>query len=89
MDSSSDNESKYNEFMENEKRLDEMEERAEREKCHLPKLYNFNKKETKKYYDWIQDCETSPGFALSWYEFIDKINKSRKARNSKRKMIHV
>jgi hypothetical protein len=89
MDYLSDNESKYNEFMENEKRLDELEERAEREKYHLPKLYNLNKKETKKYYDWLHDCETSPGFALSLYEFIDKINKSRKARNSKKGMIRV
>ena len=108
MDSSSNNEFKFNEFDEKEEHFDEKEEqfdekeeqfdekeehfdeienRAEREKYLLPKIYNFNKKETIRYYKWIDDYEVKPGFTMSCYEFIDKINKSRIARNSKRKII--
>lgn len=89
MDFSSDNVSMYDTHTEQDKRFDEIEQCADREKYVLPKVYKFNKKETKAYYEWLDDSEFNPGFALSWYEFIDKINRSRKARNSKRKMINV
>ena len=77
MDYSSDNESKYEEYMAKEKRLDEMEERAEREKMIVP-FYLKTETEKMKYYEWLDDCERSPGFAPSYYEFMQKIEKSRK-----------
>jgi hypothetical protein len=37
-----------------------------------------------KYYEWLDDCERSPGFAPSYYEFQENIEKSRRKRQEKK-----
>ena len=83
----SDNESthntRYEEYMERERHLDEQEERAEREKMIVPHSLK-TKKEKMKYYEWLDDCERRPGFAPSYYKFMEKIEKSRRKRQEKK-----
>jgi hypothetical protein len=80
---SDEEEAKYREYEEREKRLDEMEERAERERMIVPHSLK-TKKEKMKYYEWVEDYERNPGFAPSYYEFMEKIERSRKRREQKK-----
>jgi len=82
-DNESTHDSRYEEYMEKERRLDEQEERAEREKMFAPHFIK-TKKEKMKYYEWLDDCERSPGFAPSYYEFQENIEKSRRKRQEKK-----
>jgi len=68
---------------EKERYLDEIEERAERERMIVPHSLK-TKKEKMKYYEWVEDYERNPGFAPSYYEFMEKIEKSRKKRQYKK-----
>lgn len=73
----------HTEYMEREKRFDEIEERAEREKTVVPHSLK-TKKEKQKYYEWLDDSERNPGFAPSYDEFMEKMERSRKRREHKK-----